>query len=50
MNYAQNLHDAELITSVRELVATPASGADMEKWLLFDGAVLGEKKRKECLG
>jgi hypothetical protein len=49
MNYAQNLHDAELITSVREWTLTPASGADMAKWLLFDGAVLGEKTTKRVL-
>jgi hypothetical protein len=49
MNYAQNLHDADLITAVRDWILTPASETDMEKWLLFDGAVLGEKTTKKVL-
>lgn len=49
LKYAQNLHAPVLATEVQEWMSTPEFGRNMERWLLFDGAVLGEKATKRLL-
>jgi hypothetical protein len=49
MNYAYNLHQSELTTAVWDWMSTQESDTNTGKWLLFDGAVLGEKVTKKLI-
>lgn len=43
LNFAQNLHHPSIFSSIKQWIATPPRGQTIEKWALFDGAILGEK-------
>jgi hypothetical protein len=49
MNYAYNLHQSEVATAVSDWMSIEKSSTDTAKWLLFDGAVLGEKVTKKLI-
>lgn len=49
MKYAYNLHQPELSATVEDWMSMQEPGKDSGKWLLFDGAVLGEKITKQLI-
>jgi hypothetical protein len=47
MDYAQNPHHVGVIPRIFEWLETPLADEKIQKWVLFDGAVLGEKLTKK---
>lgn len=49
MNFAQNQQQAELVSDIQNWISVFRPGPTSEKWLLFDGAVLGAKIMRKLI-